>query len=111
MCLPELYNEKHVKARKSYNCISCRASIPKGSIYVRINGLWDYGFATYKMCCNCSIVTDAIDKEGLSEDYALDCVRQYLLDIKDDYDNPVEIAEQFKLPLSYVAETLRWGRL
>lgn len=105
MCIPELYNEKHVKARKSYKCISCRESIPKGSIYVRITGLWEYGFATYKMCCNCSIVNDA--KEGLNEHYALESVREYLIDIKDEYDNPADIAEHFKLPLAYVADILK----
>lgn len=58
-CLPDLYEEKKVVARKDHVCCECRKTIKRGQPYERIKGLWEGKFETYKTCIDCLSVRKA----------------------------------------------------
>lgn len=47
-----------VKAVKDHRCTECRETIPKGSKYERVKGLWDGSWSTFKTCLSCVEIRD-----------------------------------------------------
>lgn len=77
---PEFCSEKTRKARKTYHCCECPASIAIGDTYRLYAGKWD-DFQWYRRCTSCAQIADAMDDihcswtfSGLLEDaeHALD---------------------------------------
>lgn len=62
--LPEVFNEKMVKARKPHKCCECATEIEAASEYQRSSGIWnDAGAKTYKTCKRCARIRDAAVRE------------------------------------------------
>lgn len=61
--LPELYDERYVKARKKHTCCECKHPIFPGEEYQKVKGLWDGEFATFKTCSCCAKKRCALSDE------------------------------------------------
>ena len=54
--MPIVASEKLVKARKLHRCCECRRLLAVGTRYVRINGIWPEGAASFATCQRCERV-------------------------------------------------------
>lgn len=50
---PSVYNETTPKARKEHRCNECRRSISVGETYKRVEGRWEGGWSTFRICEHC----------------------------------------------------------
>jgi hypothetical protein len=55
---PTTFGSCVVKAAKDHRCTECRETIPKGSKYERVKGLWDGSWSTFKTCLSCVEIRD-----------------------------------------------------
>ncbi len=56
---PEVWNESYPRARIIHKCCECNRPINVGTTYRLMKGLWDGCWDTYKMCLDCSALSDA----------------------------------------------------
>lgn len=61
---PILYNKKYHVAIKPHTCCECGSTIDPGERYERVDGLWDFGFATYKTCAFCQSIRSKAEREA-----------------------------------------------
>lgn len=48
-----VFSKSTVKATKNHRCLECGETIPKGSKYERVKGVWDGSWSTFKTCLSC----------------------------------------------------------
>lgn len=48
-----MYAQKNRHAAKDHRCSECQETIPKGTTYEHVKGLWDGSWSTYKTCLSC----------------------------------------------------------
>ena len=69
MCeMPTVYECDRPKARKEHTCCECRGKISIGETYHKHHGIWDGEADTYKVCDDCEIVRDIVDKDQHPDD-------------------------------------------
>lgn len=51
--LPQFYREKTVQANKKHRCCECNNLIKPGTHYIKITGVWNSEWSTYKTCLRC----------------------------------------------------------
>lgn len=53
-----IFSSSVVKAAKDHRCTECHETIPKGTKYESVRGLWDGSWSTYKTCLSCVEIRD-----------------------------------------------------
>jgi hypothetical protein len=90
-------------ARKSYQCWTCRGTIPAGEYYAYSAGINDDGeFVTTRMCIECAFVAtqkDGVAPESLQEGcFTEQKIPNCLRKVRSDYRvNPKKAAEKYKI--------------
>lgn len=64
----EMISEARPKARKDHECQLCEWPIPAGTVYIRVAGLHDGDFWTYRAHPICDSVMVAIDDGGVADE-------------------------------------------
>ncbi|WP_445634601.1 hypothetical protein NSTC745_06423 [Nostoc sp. DSM 114161] len=59
----ELWEENEVKAEKDISCCECCHPIKAGETYKHLRGCWDGEWSAYKMCLDCSRLSDRFTKK------------------------------------------------
>ncbi len=57
------FNHDLVMAHKDHKCCECRGTIKKGEQYHRNFGIWDGEAETFKVCLDCELLRNDIDKD------------------------------------------------
>ena len=57
---PTLFNATEPRARKPHCCCECKETIPKGTKYQRIEGLWDGDWGSYTTCITCANIRQTL---------------------------------------------------
>ena len=60
---PDVYNERHVVARKRHICYECGSAIDPGERYERVKGLWEGKWYEFKTCETCFAMKAKYDDE------------------------------------------------
>lgn len=71
MCeFPAVYHMKPRRARKEHRCCECRGKILKGESYNYHSGVWDSQGRSFKVCVDCDLLRDFMNKGRDIEDRA-----------------------------------------
>lgn len=60
----ELWEDNEVVAVLPFSCCECHHPIKSGTTYRHIKGCWDGDWSTYRMCLDCSAVSDRFREKG-----------------------------------------------
>lgn len=91
MCeFPATYMMRVRRARKEHRCCECRGKIPKGESYNYHSGVWDGQGRSFKVCADCDLLRDELNKGRDFEDAV---VFEGLTEAAHDLDEPA-IAER-----------------
>lgn len=90
--MPEIFDEKLVKARKRHVCCECKSPIFKGEQYYYAKGLWDGEFMSFKTHKDCHDLHQMIEHDftdAWSEPFAYGDLGEHIIEyLGETYINP-----------------------